>query len=128
MQRVLLALALVATAGVSYAQTMPPSRTMSSGQTTMPSNHTMSTRQALDPNGRPFIGRNDFVRQPGDRPGPSGNPNMATAPAAPTPPALSISQERGPRPTAFTDEYGFRYDSEGNRLNAQGYVISPHTR
>jgi hypothetical protein len=28
---------------------------------------------------------------------------------------------------AFRDEYGFRYDSRGNRLNAEGYVISPHT-
>ena len=25
------------------------------------------------------------------------------------------------------DEYGFRYDSRGHRLNAQGCVISPHT-
>jgi hypothetical protein len=29
---------------------------------------------------------------------------------------------------AITDEYGFHYDSRGDRLNAQGYVISPHTR
>jgi hypothetical protein len=28
---------------------------------------------------------------------------------------------------AFRDEYGFRYDAQGNRLNAQGHVISPHT-
>jgi hypothetical protein len=28
---------------------------------------------------------------------------------------------------AFRDEYGFRYDARGNRLNAEGYVISPHT-
>jgi hypothetical protein len=28
---------------------------------------------------------------------------------------------------ALTDEYGFHYDSRGDRLNAQGYVISPHT-
>jgi len=28
---------------------------------------------------------------------------------------------------AFRDEYGFRYDARGNRLDAQGYVISPHT-
>jgi hypothetical protein len=25
----------------------------------------------------------------------------------------------------ITDEYGFRYDSEGNRLNGQGCVIAP---
>jgi hypothetical protein len=30
---------------------------------------------------------------------------------------------------AITDEYGFRYDSQGDRLNAQGCVIPPpHTR
>jgi hypothetical protein len=29
---------------------------------------------------------------------------------------------------AITDEYGFRYDRWGNRLNAAGYVIAPpHT-
>jgi hypothetical protein len=27
---------------------------------------------------------------------------------------------------AMRDEYGFRYDGRGNRLNAQGCVISPH--
>jgi hypothetical protein len=27
---------------------------------------------------------------------------------------------------AMRDEYGFRYDAKGHRLNAQGCVISPH--
>ena len=27
--------------------------------------------------------------------------------------------------SAITDEYGFKYDSRGNRLNAQGCVIAP---
>ena len=27
---------------------------------------------------------------------------------------------------AMRDEYGFRYDAHGHRLNAQGCVISPH--
>jgi hypothetical protein len=27
--------------------------------------------------------------------------------------------------SAITDEYGFRYDSQGNRLNGQGCVIAP---
>jgi len=32
-----------------------------------------------------------------------------------------------PRKTAMKDEYGFRYDSRGDRLNAQGCVIAaPH--
>ncbi len=34
----------------------------------------------------------------------------------------------GPHHVAITDEYGFKYDSCGDRLNARGYVISPHTR
>lgn len=34
----------------------------------------------------------------------------------------------GPRKVAITDEYGFRYDTWGNRLNGAGYVIAPpHT-
>ena len=27
--------------------------------------------------------------------------------------------------SAFTDEYGFRYDSRGDRLNARGCLIAP---
>jgi hypothetical protein len=42
---------------------------------------------------------------------------MATMPA-----------QTGPRQPAFKDEYGFRYDSEGNRLDARGNIISPQTR
>lgn len=142
MQRTLLTLALIATAGVSYAQTMPAA-------------------DATDPYGRPMIGRNDWVRQPGDRPGPSGagmqpaananmnyGTNMATAPSArpmataPGQPMPSGSNKlerghaigpepvpmdaAGPRQAAMKDEYGFRYDSQGNRLDARGNVISPH--
>jgi hypothetical protein len=33
----------------------------------------------------------------------------------------------GPRQAAFRDEYGRRYDAAGNRLDARGNVISPHT-
>jgi hypothetical protein len=28
---------------------------------------------------------------------------------------------------AFRDEYGFRYDAQGNRLDARGNIISPHS-
>lgn len=141
MQRTLLALALIMTAGASYAQTM--------------------TNEPRDSYGRPLIGRNDWVRQPGDQPGIAGGgspmgPELATAPSA-QPMATSqpmtgqpmtgqdkLSRnnklERGhavgqepvpldavsPRQTAFRDEYGFRYDSEGNRLDARGNIISPH--
>jgi hypothetical protein len=34
---------------------------------------------------------------------------------------MSVHQE------SFRDEYGFRYDAQGNRLDARGHVISPHT-
>ena len=51
MQRTLLALALILTSGASYAQTM-------------------QTNEPHDPYGRPLIGRNDWVRQPGDEAGP----------------------------------------------------------
>lgn len=51
------------------------------------------------------------------------------APAGYTSQAMTMDDPmRGGRHrVAFTDEYGFRYDSRGDRLNAQGYVISPHT-
>ncbi|SJZ40162.1 hypothetical protein SAMN02745126_00888 [Enhydrobacter aerosaccus] len=34
----------------------------------------------------------------------------------------------GRHQVAITDEYGFKYDSCGNRLNAQGHSMAPHTR
>jgi hypothetical protein len=121
MQRTLLTLALIATASVSYAQ--QPMRA-----------------EPTDPYGRPLIGRNDWVRQPGDQPGPSGsaagpamNANMATAPAqmAPqmgAPQMAPMPAQTGPRQATFKDEFGFRYDAQGNRLDARGNIISPQTR
>ena len=116
MHRALLTLALIATAGVSYAQ------------------QPMPTAEPTDPYGRPLIGRSDWVRQPGDRPGPASgsgasmNANMATAPAAQPPQMAPMPAQTGPRQAAFKDEFGFRYDSEGNRLDARGNIISPQTR
>jgi hypothetical protein len=129
MQRTLLTLALIATASVSYAQTM-------------------SAGEPADPYGRPLVGRNDWVRQPGDQRGPAGpgaamNSSMATAPApqmqmapqaqpmAPqmaSPPMDTMPAQTGPRQASFKDEYGFRYDAQGNRLDARGNIISPQTR
>jgi len=113
MQRTLLALALIVTASASYAQTMP-------------------TNEPRDPYGNPLIGRNDWVAQPGDRTNAGAarpiynnnarmNPDMAQAPQA-------MPMQSGPHQTAFRDEYGFRYDAQGNRLDARGNVISPQTR
>ena len=140
MQRTLLALALIMTAGVSYAQTI-------------------QTQTSVDAQGRPIVGRNDWVRQRGDQPGPSsaasmnmsGNANLATAPSAGGSATMSgtsqlgapvqkggklerthatgpepMPMQGGPRQMAFTDEYGFRYDADGNRLDRRGNVISPH--
>lgn len=45
-------------------------------------------------------------------------PVIAAAPPATTPPAGV---------QAFRDEYGFRYDGQGNRLDRQGNIISPHS-
>jgi hypothetical protein len=94
-----LTLVLMGVAGVAQAQSGPP----------------------LDPNGRPYISSNpqpspgDYTRE---RPGPQ-----------PANQAQAVSPWRGrvPHETAFKDEYGFRYDSRGDRLDARGHVISPHT-
>lgn len=121
MQRSLLALALIATAGVSsvsYAQTVM-TRTTTTTQT--------QASEPLDPYGRPLIGRNDWVRQPGDERGPvAGNPNMAAMPPAPAP--MTQPMQSGPHQATFKDEYGFRYDAQGNRLDGRGNIISPQTR
>ena len=129
MKHTLLTLALIATAGVAQAQTMSQPQPMSQpmGQ---PMARPMPSAEPLDPNGRPFIGRNDWVRQPGDQmsgsaganargnvggAGVSSSADIATAPS-------------GPREATFKDEFGFRYDAQGNRLDLRGNIISPQTR
>jgi hypothetical protein len=103
MKRTLLTLALIASAGAAHAQ---------------------MTAEPVDPYGRPLIGRNDWVRQPGDSINAGVNvntgANVAVAPYAVTPSA--------PRTATFKDEFGFRYDAQGNRLDARGNIISPQTR
>jgi hypothetical protein len=122
MQRTLLALALIASVGVSYAQAQTTVVT-----TTQTKPQAMPTNEPLDPYGHPLIGRNDWVAQPGDRTNAGAapsmhrrnmNPDMAQAP----------SMQSGPRQATFKDEYGFRYDAQGNRLDARGKIISPQTR
>ena len=39
-----------------------------------------------------------------------------------------MQMQTGPHQAAFKDEFGFRYDAQGNRLDARGNIISPHTR
>ena len=46
-------------------------------------------------------------------------PQPAYAPPAPPPPPAGVQ--------AFRDEYGFRYDGQGNRIDARGNIISPQS-
>ena len=46
-------------------------------------------------------------------------PQPEYIPPAPPPPPAGVQ--------AFRDEYGFRYDGQGNRIDAHGNIISPHS-
>jgi hypothetical protein len=100
----LLALALVGAAGAAHAQTY------------------QRYDMARDPYGKPFVGGPAQV-SPGDytREGPGLQPMDQQAQAVSPYRGTAVHEE------AFRDEYGFRYDSRGNRIDAQGHVISPHT-
>ena len=52
-------------------------------------------------------------------PGATVYPEPSYVPPAPPPPPAGVQ--------AFRDEYGFRYDGQGNRLDARGNIISPHS-
>ncbi|MFO1079522.1 MAG: hypothetical protein U1E23_02695 [Reyranellaceae bacterium] len=65
-------------------------------------------------------------------------PPVAVVPAAPTttvyaapPPAVVTYAPAAPTPPAgvqaFRDEYGFRYDGQGNRIDRNGNIISPQS-
>jgi hypothetical protein len=94
----LLALALVGAAGAAQAQA------------------------PLDPNGRPYVSSapqpspGDYTRE---RPGLQPQDEQAQA----------VSPYRGQRrhDAAMKDEYGFRYDEKGHRIDATGRHISPKT-
>ena len=135
MQRTLLALTLIASAGasVSYAQAQTYAQPQPYGQPQpyvqqqpMPS-QARPSNEPLDPYGHPLIGRNDWVAQPGDRtnagaaPGMNRtnmNPDMAQAP----------SMQSSPRQGTFKDEYGHLYDAQGNRVDSRGNIIAVHAR
>jgi len=91
-----LMVALIGVASVAQAQSNPP----------------------LDPNGRPYVGAKDWHAGPGDyRPGMQPRSDQQ---------AQAVPASLGDRhQTAFKDEYGFRYDSEGNLLDANGNVLPP---
>lgn len=99
----LLALALIGAAGAAHAQTV------------------------VDAYGRPIVSAPVISSppqpSPGDytRGGPELQPMDQQAQAAP-------SHQGGARHgEAFRDEYGFRYDARGNRIDARGRLISPHS-
>ena len=133
MQRTLLALALIASAGasVSYAQAQtyaPQSQPYVQSQP-MPS-QARPGNEPLDPYGHPLIGRNDWVAQPGDRTNAGAAPTrsrmsseMAQAPASRAMPMQSSSSQG-----AFKDEYGHLYDAQGNRVDSRGNMIPVHAR
>lgn len=119
-----------ATAPVMTPSVAAPSMdTMSPGVATAPAPSTLpATAEPRDPYGRPLIGRNDWVAQPGDRVG--RNPATAAPAMASGMPvaAPAATMSSGPREATFKDEYGFRYDAQGHRLDARGNIISPQTR
>ncbi len=100
MNLAVLTLALIGVAGVAQAQSGPP----------------------LDARGLPYVtsgpqpSPGDYTRE---RPGlqPPDSQSQATSPAR-------GSVQHG---TASTDEYGFRYDARGDRIDQSGRRISPHT-
>jgi hypothetical protein len=122
------------TTGPGDMAVMPPATTAMPMQTSAP-----AVGEPLDPYGRPLIGRNDWVRQPGDQMGSAGvNASGAAGASTYRSSAMPMTSSAeagassqmgsGPHPVAFKDEFGFRYDAQGNRLDARGYVISPQTK
>ena len=127
MQRTLLALALIASAGatVSYAQAQSYAQPQPYAQP-MPS-QARPSNEPLDPYGHPLIGRNDWVAQPGDRTNAGAAPRMNRTNMNPDV-AQAPSMQSGPRQGTFKDEYGHLYDSQGNRVDSRGNIIPVHAR
>jgi len=94
----LLALALISAAGVAYAQ--------------------QTNQNVISSSPQPSPG--DYQRQaPGPQP---AQPMDQQAQMAPSYGSGGCGHQ-----VAMKDEYGFRYDALGNRLNGQGCVISPQS-
>lgn len=97
--------ALIGFAGVAHAQSAPP----------------------LDPYGRPYVGASNWQPSPGDyrreAPGPQPADGYMSREQAMAP---MDRMDRPSHATAFTDEYGFKYDARGNRIDRYGHVMSPH--
>jgi hypothetical protein len=93
----ILAFALVGVASVAQAQSRPP----------------------LDPYGRPYVSS-----APQPTPGDPGT--MAPSPRAmDAAPQMAPSRAMAPEQPAFKDEYGNRYNSRGDRIDAAGRIMPP---
>jgi hypothetical protein len=58
----------------------------------------------------------------------TNGPMVAREETSPSQPMMQEHQGRERHQVAITDEYGFKYDSRGDRLDANGHVIDPpHT-
>ena len=99
----LFALALVSAAGAVHAQTM------------------------IDSYGRPVVSGPVVSSPPQPSPGDYTREGPGLQPMDQE--AQAVSPYRGTvrHNEAFRDEYGFRYDERGNRIDASGRIISPHT-
>jgi len=73
----------------------------------------------IDPYGHRYVGANNYRPGPGDY----GQPPAVGAYAATPAPQPAYS----PRPAVTTDEFGFRYDAQGNRIDRNGNIISPQS-
>jgi hypothetical protein len=116
MKRLFLALALIGTAGAAQAQMNQPYPTATPPPTA-----------AVDPYGHRFVGTDNWQRGPSDQ-GPSAStPYGGQAPSIASQPDMAPMQA-DPHQPAMKDEFGFKYDAHGNRLNARGNIISPKTK
>jgi hypothetical protein len=68
---------------------------------------------------RRFRGDQAYVSAPGTTVVYTPAPQPEYVPPAPPPPPVGVQ--------AFRDEYGFRYDGQGNRVDARGNIISPQS-
>lgn len=73
----------------------------------------------IDPYGHRYVGANNYHSGPGDY---GQQPAVGAYSYAASP-----QYPKGPRPAATTDEFGFRYDAQGNRIDRNGNIISPQS-
>jgi hypothetical protein len=83
---------------------------------------TVHAQMVVDPYGRPMVGS-----QPQPSPGDYTRERPGLQPMDQQAQAVSPYHGRVRHEEAFRDEYGFRYDARGDRIDAGGHRISPHT-